>query len=84
MPPPDIHDLLPGARDDAGLEPDNHGVTAILDVVQRLAAADVPSCVVGVRALRYYGAGRVTNVFDLLFFFLSSYFGVPCAPRLMC
>ncbi|KAK4141740.1 uncharacterized protein C8A04DRAFT_38897 [Dichotomopilus funicola] len=58
MPASDTHDLLPGARDDTGLEPDNHGVTAILDVVQRLAAADVPSCVVGVRALRYYGAGR--------------------------
>lgn len=55
-------DSLPGARDYSGQDVRGGGLDAILDVVNLLAAEGIPSCVVGVWALRYYGAGRVSNV----------------------
>lgn len=55
-------DKLPGLRDYSGEQTSRQGVDEILDVVNQLAAADIPSCVIGVKALRYFGAGRVTDV----------------------
>lgn len=55
-------DSLPGARDYSGQDVRGGGLDAIVDVVNLLAAEGIPSCVVGVWALRYYGAGRVSNV----------------------
>ena len=58
------NDKFPGIRDYSGAQPSHkgHGIDEILDVVHRLAVAGILSCVVGVRALRYYGAARVTDV----------------------
>jgi hypothetical protein len=55
---------LPGLRDYSGTTPSHggHGIDEILNVIRQLAAADIPSCVVGVKALRYYGAARITDV----------------------
>ncbi len=55
---------LPGLRDTSGAQASHggHGIDEILAVVNELEAAAIPSCVVGVKALRYYGAGRVTDV----------------------
>ncbi|KAK4152574.1 hypothetical protein C8A00DRAFT_16113 [Chaetomidium leptoderma] len=51
---------LPGLREPSGVGASHggHGISEILDVVSRLSVAGIPSCVVGVRALRYYGAAR--------------------------
>jgi hypothetical protein len=56
------YDLLPGLRDYSGAETSKGGIDEILAVINLLSAAEVPSCVVGVKALRYYGAARITNV----------------------
>ena len=53
---------LPGLRDYSGKDTSPQGVTEILEVVNHLAGANIPSCVIGVKALRYYGAARVTDV----------------------
>lgn len=44
--------------------PSNHhsGTAEILEVTQILEAAHIPCCIVGVKALRYFGAGRVDEV----------------------
>ena len=44
--------------------PSNHqsGTAEILEVTQLLEAANIPCCIVGVKALRYFGAGRVDEV----------------------
>ncbi|KAK3328569.1 hypothetical protein B0T19DRAFT_401316 [Cercophora scortea] len=55
---------LPGARDYFHDKPPNN-LEEVLHVVQRLAAANVPSCLVGVGALRYYGAARASNEWDV-------------------
>jgi hypothetical protein len=59
-----LHEKLPGLRDysGAGTSHDGHALDEILDVINQLSAAGIPSCVVGVRVLRYYGAGRITDV----------------------
>lgn len=59
------YEKLPGLRDYSGARTshDGHGIDEILDVINQLSAAGIPSCVVGVRALRYYGAARITDVF---------------------
>lgn len=62
MPDKVDYDLLPGLRDYSGAAPSHHGIQEILAVIDRLAAAEIPSCVVGVKALRYYGAARLTDV----------------------
>ncbi|KAL2131436.1 hypothetical protein VTI74DRAFT_5105 [Chaetomium olivicolor] len=58
---------LPGLRDYSGALASHtgHGLGEILKVVTQLSAVGIPSCVVGVRALRYYGAGRATDEWDL-------------------
>jgi len=61
-------DDLPGLRDYSGKQSHSKGVDEILDVVHKLAAAQIPSCVVGVKALFYYGANRITNVRPLVSF----------------
>ncbi|KAK4245074.1 hypothetical protein C7999DRAFT_16707 [Corynascus novoguineensis] len=53
----DFNDL-PGLRDYSGKQSHSKGVNEILDVVRKLAAVQIPSCVVGVKALFYYGASR--------------------------
>jgi hypothetical protein len=55
---------LPGLRDYSLAKPSygGHGIDEILDVIHQLATAGIPSCVIGVRALRYYGAARITDV----------------------
>jgi hypothetical protein len=67
----DVSVTLPGLRDTSGAEASHggHGVDEILAVVTQLEAAGIPSCVVGVKGLRYYGAARVTDVWRC---FLSS------------
>jgi hypothetical protein len=55
------YEKLPGLRDYSGKETSQQGVEEILDVVAQLTAAEIPSCVIGVKALRYFGAARVTN-----------------------
>ncbi|KAK3906123.1 hypothetical protein C8A05DRAFT_40999 [Staphylotrichum tortipilum] len=56
----DVFETLPGLRDTSGAPAshDGHGIDEILNVVSQLAAAGIPSCVVGIKALRYYGAAR--------------------------
>ncbi|KAK3293763.1 uncharacterized protein B0H64DRAFT_346516 [Chaetomium fimeti] len=61
----DDHPALPGLRDYSGEETSLQGVSEILAVVSQLQDANVPSCVIGVKALRYYGAARVTDEWDL-------------------
>ncbi|KAH6848026.1 hypothetical protein B0I37DRAFT_376472 [Chaetomium sp. MPI-CAGE-AT-0009] len=61
----DDHHALPGLRDYSGQETSPQGVSEILEVVNQLAGANIPSCVTGVKALRYYGAARVTDEWDL-------------------
>lgn len=40
-----------------------HGVVQITKVLEILSAAGIPSCIIGVKALRYHGAlGRVADV----------------------
>lgn len=39
-----------------------HGVYMAQEVIELLEAAGHVCCVTGVKALRYYGAGRVSNV----------------------
>lgn len=39
-----------------------HGVYMAQEVIQLLEAAGHVCCVTGIRALRYYGASRVSNV----------------------
>ncbi len=60
----DALETLPGLRDYSGADASHHGhgIDEILDVINQLSAAGIASCVVGVRALRYYGAARVTHV----------------------
>jgi len=55
---------LPGLRDNSGActSHSGHGIDEILDVINQLSVAGIPSCVVGVKALRYYGAARITDV----------------------
>ncbi|KAK0749582.1 hypothetical protein B0T18DRAFT_487456 [Schizothecium vesticola] len=43
------------------IDTSQQGVSEILEVIRLLAAAEIPSCVVGVKALRCYGAARITN-----------------------
>ena len=62
MPDTIDHDVLPGLRDYSGAEASKGGVDEILAVIHHFSAAKVPSCVVGVKALRYYGAARITDV----------------------
>ncbi|KAK4100773.1 hypothetical protein N658DRAFT_507453 [Parathielavia hyrcaniae] len=63
---PDYHEKLPGLRDYSGADANHgvHGIDEILDVIHQLSAAGIPFCVVGVSALRYYGAARVTDEWD--------------------
>ncbi|EAQ84259.1 hypothetical protein CHGG_10663 [Chaetomium globosum CBS 148.51] len=49
---------LPGLRDFSGKDTSPQGVNEILEVVDHLASGNIPSCVIGVKALRYYGAAR--------------------------
>ena len=62
--PPYTSEKLPGLRDHSGKEGSHggHGISEILNVIEQLSASGILSCVVGVRALRYYGAARVTDV----------------------
>ncbi|KAK3940928.1 hypothetical protein QBC46DRAFT_353751 [Diplogelasinospora grovesii] len=63
-----LEDYLPGWRDrsnDVQASHGGHGVDEILAVVSVLSSAGIPSCVVGVRALYYYGAARLTDEWDL-------------------
>lgn len=53
---------LPGLRDYSGKETSPQGINEILEVVNHLASGNIPSCVIGVKALRYYGAARITDV----------------------
>ena len=39
-----------------------HGVYMILDVLKVLEEAEIVCCMTGVKALRYYGAARVSDV----------------------
>lgn len=40
-----------------------HGILQIKDVIDHLSVAQIQSCIVGARALRYHGAlGRVADV----------------------
>ena len=39
----------------------------VIEVIQLLEAPDIPSCIVGTRALRYFGAGRVADVCPVSF-----------------
>jgi hypothetical protein len=39
-----------------------HGPQEILEIIKRLDKAGIPSCIVGISALMYYGAKRVRNV----------------------
>ncbi|KAK3686140.1 hypothetical protein B0T22DRAFT_492931 [Podospora appendiculata] len=55
---------LPGARDYFHDKPPND-LEEVLHVVHLLAAAKIPSCLVGVGALRYYGAARASNEWDV-------------------
>lgn len=55
-------DLLLGLRGYSGAEASKGSVDEILAVIHHLSAAKVPSCVVGAKALRYYGAARITDV----------------------
>ena len=59
-------ETLPGLRDYSGADASHHGhgIDEILGVINRLSVAGIASCVVGVRALRYYGAARVTHVWN--------------------
>jgi hypothetical protein len=57
-----VFDILPGLRDYSGATTSKGGIDEILAVVHHLSAAEIPSCVVGVKALRYYGAARITDV----------------------
>lgn len=65
--PPETYEKLPGLRDYSGAQSSHggHSINEILDVIGQLSAAGIPSCVVGVRALRYYGTARVTDVSPL-------------------
>lgn len=58
--PPLVEDLFPGLRDNDGHP--SEGADDILDVIKLLNVATIPVCIVGVNALRYYGAGRVVWV----------------------
>ena len=53
-------DILPGLRIFHG--PPSQGVDDVLEVIKLLKTADIPACIIGVHALRYYGAGRGTWV----------------------
>ncbi len=44
----------------------SRGVEDVREVIKLLSEADIPSCVVGIHALRCYGAGRATWVSPLL------------------
>jgi hypothetical protein len=39
-----------------------HGTQEILEVITALDRAAIPSCIVGISALMYFGARRVRNV----------------------
>ncbi|KAK4235158.1 hypothetical protein C8A03DRAFT_46646 [Achaetomium macrosporum] len=60
-------EILPGLRDHSGAQASHggHGIDEIIAVIDHLSAAKIPSCVVGVMALYYYGAGRITDEWDL-------------------
>lgn len=51
---------FPGLRTEVGR--DSRGPDDILGVIGLLNNANIPTCIVGVNALRYYGAGRITSV----------------------
>lgn len=51
----------PGLRDQSGRTFETEDVKEILLL---LAQADIPTCIAGVYALRYFGAGRVSNEID--------------------
>ena len=53
-------DMFPGQRFFEG--PYSYGVDDVREAIRLLKTADIPACIVGVNALRYYGAGRVTWV----------------------
>ncbi|KAF7511789.1 hypothetical protein GJ744_003520 [Endocarpon pusillum] len=42
-----------------------HGPLEILEIIKRLDQADIPSCIVGISALMYYGARRGRNGWDI-------------------
>jgi hypothetical protein len=72
--PPETYERFPGLRDHSGEQGSHggHGIIEILDVIGRLSTVDIPSCVVGVKALRYYGAARITDVRPLSSWFSES------------
>lgn len=48
--------------DDAWASNHGSGTDEVLEVIELLETAGIPVCVVGVMALRYFGAGRVDDV----------------------
>ena len=52
--------IAPGWRTYTGRQ--SKGADDVQDVITLLNGVDISACVVGVNALRYYGAGRVTWV----------------------
>jgi hypothetical protein len=77
-----VSDILPGLRDYSGATTSKGGIDEILAVVQHLSVAQVPSCVVGVKALRYYGAARITDVGNDMSTWASSIVNRPISPAI--
>ena len=58
--PPATNVVLPGVREYTGRH--CKGSEDVLGAITLLSGVDIPSCVVGVKALQYYGAGRISWV----------------------
>lgn len=65
-----------GALGDARASNSGAGNLEMLAVVNLLKESGIPSCVVGVHPLGYYGAGRVANVRASIFDSLTSGVGI--------
>jgi hypothetical protein len=57
---PQAKNMFPGLRMNTGRP--TKGVGEAREVIELLSAAGIPACVIGVHALRYYGAGRISWV----------------------
>ncbi|KAK3377514.1 hypothetical protein B0H63DRAFT_524802 [Podospora didyma] len=70
-PPPDSAGSAISLGGDTGLRKrpnaicSRNGIAEILDVIEQLSAAEIASCVVGANALRYYGAERGQDEWEL-------------------
>lgn len=54
-----VPDYPPGVRSLSGRQTEPEDIRTVISLLKE---AGIPACIVGVYALRYYGAGRISNV----------------------